>query len=102
VFEDATGTRKYCSPACRRAIRRKRRKAAIRRAFVEPVSIAVLRQRDKGRCGICGKTVDFTTQPPSPLAATIDHVIALVRGGEHSYGNTQLAHHPCNTRKGAG
>ena len=102
VFEDATGTRKYCSPACRRAIRRKRRKEAIRRAYVEPVSIAVLRQRDKGQCGICGKPVDFTTQPPSPLAATIDHVIALVRGGEHSYGNTQLAHHRCNTQKGAG
>jgi 5-methylcytosine-specific restriction endonuclease McrA len=66
------------------------------------VSMAVLRRRDEDTCRICGEPVDFTRQPPHPSAATIDHVIPLSRGGEHSYGNTQLAHLRCNTTKGAG
>jgi 5-methylcytosine-specific restriction endonuclease McrA len=74
----------------------------LRRAYVEPVSMAELRRRDEDTCRICGKPVDFTRQPPHPSAATIDHVIAVSRGGEHSYKNTQLAHHRCNTAKGAG
>ena len=73
----------------------------LRRAHVEPVSLAVLRRRDEDRCRICGEPVDFTRQWPDPKAATIDHVVALCRGGEHSYGNTQLAHLRCNTAKGA-
>ena len=32
---------------------------------------------------------------------SIDHVKALVNGGEHSYANTQLAHRNCNERKNA-
>ncbi len=82
-------------------MQRKRRKAMIRRAYVEPVSIAELRRRDEDICRICGERVDFTTQPPHPSAATIDHILALVKGGEHSYENTQLAHLRCNTTKGA-
>jgi 5-methylcytosine-specific restriction endonuclease McrA len=74
----------------------------LRRAYVESVSMAELRRRDEDTCRICGKPVDFTRQPPDPSAATIDHVIAVSRGGEHSYKNTQLAHLRCNTAKGAG
>ena len=101
AIQDATGLRKYCSRTCRRAMQWKIRKAMIRRAYVEPVSIAALRRRDEDTCRICGKPVDFTRQPPDPSAATIDHVIALARGGEHSLENTQLAHRRCNMRKGA-
>ena len=100
-MRDATGTRRYCSSTCRKAVQRKARRERLRRAYVEPVSLAVLRRRDEDRCRICGEPVDFTRQPPHPSAATIDHVIALCRGGEHSYGNTQLAHLRCNTAKGA-
>jgi 5-methylcytosine-specific restriction endonuclease McrA len=102
AIEAPTGTRKYCSSACRRAMRQEDRKAMIRRAYVEPVSLAVLRRRDEDRCRICGEPVDSTAQPPHPSAATIDHVVALARGGEHSYRNTQLAHLRCNLAKGAG
>lgn len=102
AMRDPTGTRKYCSPACRRAMQREHRKAMIRRAYVEPVSMDVLRRRDEGSCRLCGEPVDLTSRSPHPFAATIDHVVALSRGGEHSYGNTQLAHLRCNMRKGAG
>jgi 5-methylcytosine-specific restriction endonuclease McrA len=78
------------------------RRERLRSAYVEPVSLAVLKRRNEGRCRICGEPVDINRRPPHPSAATIDHVIALCRGGEHSYGNTQLAHLRCNTAKGAG
>jgi 5-methylcytosine-specific restriction endonuclease McrA len=97
AMRDATGMRRYCSSTCRRAVQRKARRERLRRAYVEPVS----RRRDEDKCRICGEPVDFTRQPPDPFAATIDHVIALCRGGEHSYGNTQLAHLRCNATKGA-
>jgi hypothetical protein len=99
---DATCMRRYCSSTCRKAMHRERRKEMLRRAYVESVSMAELRRRDDDTCRICGKPVDFTRQPPDPSAATIDHVIAVSRGGEHSYKNTQLAHLRCNTAKGAG
>lgn len=102
TIQAATEARKYCSPACRRSMQRKNRKMMIRRAYVEPVSMSVLRRRDEDMCRICGGPVDFTRHPPHPSAATIDHVIPLAKGGEHSYGNTQLAHYKCNTAKGAG
>jgi 5-methylcytosine-specific restriction endonuclease McrA len=94
--------KRYCSPACRKAVQRRARKARIRGAYVEAVSVAVLGERDRGACGICGEPVDFTTKAPHPAAATIDHVVPLARGGEHSYRNTQLAHYKCNSAKGAG
>jgi 5-methylcytosine-specific restriction endonuclease McrA len=82
-------------------MQRYRRKARIKSGYVEAVSIAVLRLRDGDTCRICGKPVDAEREPPHPLSATIDHVIALAMGGEHSYRNTQLVHHRCNTEKGS-
>jgi 5-methylcytosine-specific restriction endonuclease McrA len=99
---DATGASRYCSRACRRAVQRTARKAKIRRGYIEAVSLTVLRDRDNGTCRICGQPVDFARRSPHPEAATIDHVVALSRGGEHSYRNTQLAHLRCNSEKGAG
>jgi 5-methylcytosine-specific restriction endonuclease McrA len=98
----APGEKKYCRPECKHAVRRKRRRALLRRARVETVSMSVLRLRDADRCRICGEPVDFSTRPPDPRAATIDHVVALSKGGAHSYENTQLAHLRCNLAKGAG
>jgi 5-methylcytosine-specific restriction endonuclease McrA len=63
--------------------------------------MAELRRRAEDTCRICGEPVDFTRKSPDP-SATIDHVIAVSKGGEHSYGNTQLAHLRCNKAKGAG
>jgi len=84
------------------AVARKTRRDMLRLRYVEPVSLTVLRLRDNDTCRLCGEPVDFTRRQPDPRAATIDHVIALTRGGEHSYRNTQLAHFRCNMAKGAG
>lgn len=77
-----------------------RRRARLLGAFVEDVNIDVLWERDAGICGICSESVDRELSWPGRMVATIDHVIPLARGGEHSYANAQLAHMGCNARKG--
>ena len=70
------------------------REARKRNQFVERVDTAVLHARDGGYCGICKEYV-------SSQDASIDHVIPLSKGGEHSYANTQVSHPLCNMRKSA-
>lgn len=72
------------------AVARYARKVSV---FVEHVHPLVVLERDDGVCGICGTDVD-------PTDFHVDHVMPLVRGGEHSYANVQLAHPVCNQRKG--
>lgn len=45
-----------------------------------------------GICGICGEPVEYDD-------FEVDHIIALAKGGSHSYENTQPAHSICNRRK---
>lgn len=69
------------------------RRARKLNAFVEVVDPIVVFHRDKGKCGICMKRVD----PVSKWH--VDHIIPLVKGGNHSYANVQLAHGRCNQQK---
>lgn len=62
--------------------------------FVEHVDHRIVYERDNETCGICGEHVEWAD-------FSLDHVIPLSKGGEHSYANTQTAHLPCNIRKGA-
>jgi len=69
-----------------------RRRAKKRRAFVEPVSRAVVFDRDNGICHLCGKKV-------APKHWHLDHIVPLSQGGEHSYRNVAVSHPRCNLRK---
>ena len=60
-----------------------------RNGFVERVNIAVLVERDKGRCGVCSKPVPVKQR-------SIDHILPVSKGGAHSYANTRLTHLRCN------
>jgi 5-methylcytosine-specific restriction endonuclease McrA len=59
--------------------------------FVEKVIPSKVYERDQGVCGICQKPVEDRYD--------IDHIIPIVKGGMHSYANTQLAHPACNRAK---
>lgn len=67
------------------------RRALRRGATVELVDRDVVLTRAGGLCGWCGDPVgpDFH----------VDHIVALVHGGEHSYANTQPVHPACNYEK---
>lgn len=110
---------KRCSDACRRvhatevtmeAYRKDRTKfleAAHRRRtrlldqFVENVRIDELFDRHGGICALCGEPTLALGEGAKrdPRMPSIDHIIPVVRGGEHSYANTQLAHLRCNLVK---
>ena len=63
-----------------------------------------LAERDRYRCQLCGRKVDMTRRTTrskhDPLSPSVDHIVPLSEGGEHTMANTQLAHLGCNMAKG--
>ncbi|HUR24000.1 MAG TPA: HNH endonuclease signature motif containing protein [Acidimicrobiales bacterium] len=96
----------FCSVACSQrahAVTRKIRKRIGEtgpRPRKQPlVSLEFIAKRDGYPCGICGGKVDMTRRHPDPLAASIDHIIPLSRGGSNDVVNLQLSHFRCNWSK---
>lgn len=89
-----------CSDRCAARLANARRRAAERSAFVENVSRKKIYERDGWRCQLCRKPVDRAKVVPHPLAATLDHIIPLAKGGTHEPANVQCAHFLCNSLKG--
>jgi endogenous inhibitor of DNA gyrase (YacG/DUF329 family) len=88
------GRRTYCSDECSLKVHRRNgkrtRRARLRAVKAETVDIRKVAERDGWRCHICKKKVTQKTW-------SLDHLVPLSYGGEHSYTNTALAHHRCNT-----
>lgn len=102
----------YCSDTC--ALRakdrryRNRREARIQANLIDTnITLDKLYERDDGTCYICGGQCYYDDQEvvngtyiAGPTHPSIDHIIALYNGGEHSWDNVALAHLICNTKKG--
>lgn len=103
TFEANTyvAAREFCSKSCSRRHHTRNREDRKRAAFVEPVTIAYLIERDGGACQLCGEKVNRQAAVPHPRAPTRDHIVPVARGGKHSKRNTQLACFQCNSKKGA-
>ena len=56
------------------------------------ITLLAVAERDGWICGICHLGVVREE-------ASVDHIFPLSLGGEHTWGNVQLAHHLCNTLK---
>lgn len=77
------------------AVRRARRYGA---PVIEEFDREQIFDRDDWTCGHCG----IRCTQPDPFvvtSATVDHVVPLSRGGEHSQANTQTLCLSCNSRK---
>lgn len=93
--------RSRCSKKCDRAYFAKLRRAQAREAGYETVSRAAVFERDAWVCYLCGEPTDRQAQAPySRLAATLDHVVPLSKGGPHTMSNLRTAHFACNSSKG--
>lgn len=102
----------YCSDACMRkannATHEHRRRARIEAAMVDrDITVDGLYKRDGGICHLCGDRCnydDFVVVDGTKICGdwypSIDHVIPLSKGGEHSWSNVKLAHRICNSIKG--
>ena len=80
---------------------RRRRRARMRSVKTDVFTSVEIFERDGWRCGICGEKVNKGIEYPHPKSASLDHIVPLAEGGEHSKANCQLAHFSCNARKGA-
>lgn len=90
----------YCSYRCRRKEAKRRRRARLKAARVEVVDFYVVAKRDNWTCGICGDPITVErSEAYVAEAPTLDHIVSLAAGGEHSYANIQLAHWLCNSMK---
>lgn len=100
----STPSRRYCSHRCcqknARRTAKGRRRAMLRSASVESVDPMAVFRRDKFRCQLCwNMTLRSSVGTNHPRAPSLDHIVPLSKGGEHSYRNTQCACRSCNTRK---
>jgi hypothetical protein len=113
TMQVVTRPRDFCSPECGMAwtraqpeYRLRNREAKARRrahkaaGVVERFKHSDIFERDGWCCGLCGKAVNRGAVAPHPLSPTIDHIIPLSRGGDHTRANVQCAHFLCNARKG--
>lgn len=76
------------------------RRAQERGAEAEQFKAVEIFDRDDWSCGICTETVDPNLRHPDPWRASLDHVIPLARGGQHTRSNTRCSHLICNIRRG--
>lgn len=94
---------RYCTPRCGKQAAKKRRRALKRGATIaEPFSDSYIYQRDDWVCQICGDKTRPDYNYLHPLAPTIDHIVPLSRGGNHTKRNTQTSHRRCNSEKSDG
>ena len=84
-----------------RSLGHNRRRVRLDAATLERVDPMEIFVRDKWTCGICKREIDPDLKWPAPMAASLDHILALAAGGDHSLVNVQAAHLVCNLRKGA-
>lgn len=88
-----------CGPRCARRLGKERRRVNKRQAYVEDVWRKKVYARDEWTCRICNEPVDPDAVVPDHKAPTLDHIVPLALGGDHSYANVQTAHFICNARK---
>jgi hypothetical protein len=76
-----------------------RRRSLMLTAFVEDVSLDYIGNRDKWICHLCNQKIDKTLTGRNPLMPSLDHVLPLSKGGEHSNKNVRISHLRCNLKK---
>lgn len=73
---------------------KKRRKARLRgAAVIEVFSDREIFERDGWICGICGEPIVRGEQ-------SIDHILPVSKGGQHTRANVRAAHYICNRNRG--
>lgn len=88
----------FCSSSCNTRHTRKQRKAE-RRAHHragESFTLREIAERDGWRCHLCGGKVPDRQYAARDKDPTLDHLVPVSAGGEHTRANVALAHNRCN------
>lgn len=115
VFTPQRATKMFCSQQCARRSYRRTHKShphvmlrgcghrgrARRYGVIYDRSVRLDRvaERDGWRCQTCGRKVRLNAKVRG-RTATIGHIVALSRGGNHTWDNVQLECMSCNTKAG--
>lgn len=78
-----------------------RRRARFYGVAYEPIKRLEVFERDGWRCGICRRKVNAELDFPHPKSASLDHIVPMVHGGDHTRANVQCSHLDCNSEKQA-
>lgn len=126
LFTRDTRQRKYCTPECGHKFRyrnnveaakaytrqwqknnpdrarmiRKRRKALLKNATVEVFCFDDVKAKSRDMCYLCGDHIDYSLEYPHKRSPSLDHVVPLSKGGDHSLENCEMTHLECNLEKG--
>lgn len=96
-------SRKYCSSLCSaraaRATARIKRRHSERRGDNPGLTWLYVAKRDNWRCNGCGCRCSRPKGDNAHNEATLDHILPLSKGGEHSAANVQLLCRRCNSNK---
>jgi len=96
-LEDQEFCSRECGPMPANNARRLRKLASQASPSIKRSDVF---ERDKWQCHICSKPI--SRHPETPLqAASLDHVIPIVRGGTHTMSNVKASHLLCNIQKSA-
>ena len=76
-----------------------RRKAKRYGRIVEKIDYDKFIKETENICGICKLPIDASLPGTESLSLTIDHIIPIGCGGNHTKENIQLAHYVCNVKK---
>jgi len=98
VQAQATSRASNPEPDWRAAARRRARMNAVPHEDFDRVEIF---ERDAWICQICSTPVDRERPWRKPNSPSLDHIVPIARGGEHTRANAQTACLRCNMRKGA-
>jgi 5-methylcytosine-specific restriction endonuclease McrA len=103
---------KYCSRECSNKIhwynnKLKRERHIKSNGIIDKdITLKKLYQKEKGICYLCGGKCDFNdfevvnnVFKVGKTYPSIEHVIPISKGGNHSWNNIKLAHISCNSKK---
>lgn len=105
-YEVTNGKQRYCSTDCRIKYNSRfgsatnlRRQATKRGAILEGrFTLLDVVARDGWVCALCICLIHPEARDHR-MRATIDHIVPVAAGGNHSFENVQLAHGACNAAK---
>lgn len=111
IFFTSSTRQKFCSFECQqrnknRKCKDKRLRKIRERCIDSDITWQKLYEKEHGICYLCGKPVDINDYEyrgeifiAGNNYPSIEHVVALSKGGTHSWDNVRLAHRLCNTLK---
>lgn len=78
------------------AVRRARANGCL---VIDQIDRLTVMERDHWTCYLCGIDTSMMSDPFDPRSATVDHVVSLTNGGEHSMRNVRCCCLSCNASK---